>query len=173
MGFFTAIGTALGFINNNPTASELAKDISSGVDMLIYTKEEKAIDNAEQTKLAADMTVKATEAWLRMCELMRDSEKYRSVTRRAMAVGTVFSLFCMIWICIWAEIAATFHWFGVTTVQMKIPAGVTILEQIPLTSITWAILKIAAVFQLGWVFCTIIVFYFGPQLIQYLTRKRL
>lgn len=170
MGFFTTIGSALGLINSNPTASELAKDISSGVDMLVYTKEEKAIDSMEKVKMKGELTVKATDAWLRMIELTKDAEKYRSVTRRILAVGLIFNLLAMIWMCVWAEVAAFFGLWGVKTVKMVAPVGTSILEQIELTSITWAILKIAGAFQLGWVFSTIIVFYYGPQLIQFFKK---
>ena len=157
MGFFTAIGSALGFINNNSTASDLAKDISSGVDMMIYTKEEQAIDKAA-------LTVQSMEAWLRMVEVMKSSEVYRSVTRRALSLFIIFNLMCMIWLAIWAEVAATFGWFESLIV-------VTI-DSWAFTPITWSILKIAGVFELGWVFCTIIVFYFGPQLVQMMTSKK-
>ena len=157
MGFLTGIGTFLGFINTNSTASDLAKDISSGVDMLVYTSEEEAIDKAK-------MTVQAMDAWLRMVEVMKSSEVYRSVTRRALAVFVVFNLMCMIWLSIWAEVAATFGWFESLIV-------VTV-DDWAFTPITWSILKIAAVFELGWVFCTIIVFYFGPQLVQMLRTKK-
>ena len=170
MGFFTAVGSALGLINSNPTASELAKDISSGVDMLVYTKEEQAIDSMATAKMKGELTVKATDAWLRMIELTKDAEKYRSVTRRILAIGLVFNLLAMIWICVWAEVAAFFGLWGVKTVSMATPAGATIIEQVQLTSITWAILKIAGAFQLGWVFSTIIVFYYGPQLIQFFKK---
>ena len=157
MGIFTAIGSAIGLINSNPTASEMAKDISSGVDMLIYTKEEQAIDKGKQT-------VFAIEAWLRMVESMKSSEAYRSITRRIIALFIIFNLISMIWLCIWAEIAATFGWF-------KSLITVTV-DGWAFTPVTWATLKIAGVFQLGWVFCTIIVFYFGPQLVQMMTSKK-
>ena len=157
MGFFAAIGSALGFVNRNQTASELARDISSGVDMLVYTKEEEAIDKAQ-------MTVSATEAWLRMVEIMKGSEVYRSVTRRLLSVFIIFNLFCMIWLSFWAEVAATFGWFDSLVVITK--------DDWAFTPITWSVLKIAGAFELGWVFCTIIVFYFGPQLVQMMTSRK-
>ena len=157
MGFLTAIGSALGFINSNDTAATLAKDISSGVDMMFYTNEEEAIDKAK-------MTVQATETWLRMLEVLKSSEVYRSITRRALSIFIVFNLMCMIWLAIVAEVAATFGWFKALVV-------VTV-DDWAFTPITWAILKIAGVFELGWVFCTIIVFYFGPQLAQILMGKK-
>ncbi len=166
MGFFRAIGSALGFINNNQTASELAKDISSGVDMMFYTTEEAAIDKAK-------MTVVAMDSWLRMIETMKGSEAYRSITRRFIAVFIIFNLFCLIWICVWSEIASTFGWFD-SLVRLYDPsiAPDVIREALSFTPITWAILKIASVFELGWVFCTIIIFYFGPQLAQILTSRK-
>ena len=157
MGWLTGIGKFFGLINTNPTASSLAKDISSGVDMLVYTDEEKAIDKAAAT-------TKAMDSWLKQVEAMRDSEAFRSVTRRMIAVGIVFNLICMIWLCIWAEVAATFGWFAALKV-------VTV-NDLTFTPITWAVLKIAGTFQLGWVFCTIIVFYFGPSLIQFMKGKK-
>ena len=155
MGLFSAIGGLLGLVNSNPTASELAKDVSSGLDMLIYTKEEKAIDGAK-------MTVSATEAWLRMVEMMKSSEQVRSVTRRIIALGTIGNIFCMIWICVVVEILQAFQFIALPTVT---------IDQVGFTTLTWAVLKLAGVFQLGWVLATIIVFYFGPQLIQMLTSK--
>jgi len=74
MGFFASLGTALGFINSNPTASELAKDISSGVDMIFYTKEEQAIGKVKAT---AD----AMEAWLRMTKA-RNRKTIKNLGRR-------------------------------------------------------------------------------------------
>ena len=158
MGFFTAIGTALGFINNNQTASDLAKDLSNGVDVLIYTKEEKVGD-------AIKVTTLATEAWLRMVEAMKDSEKYRSVTRRFLAVWVVFNLFCMMWLCIWTEFAHTYGWFKTTLKIVKV-------NEFEFTSLTWTVLKIAGAFQLGWVFATIIVFYFGTHLISFFRKPK-
>ncbi len=157
MGWLTGVGKFFGLISTNPTASELAKDISSGVDMMIYTKEEQAID-------AAVATTKALDSWLKQVEAMRDSEAYRSITRRMLAVGIVFNLLCMIWLCIWSEVAATFGWFE----SLK----VVTVDEYTFTSLTWSLLKIAAVFQLGWVFCTIIVFYFGPHLVQFMKGKK-
>ena len=154
MGFFSAIGSALGFIDNNDTASELAKDISNGVDVLIYTDEEKTADKMK-------MTITATEAWLRMVETMKSSEIYRSVTRRAIALFFIFNIFCMIWLCVWMEFAATFHWFGSAVEHIVVKDG-----GISLTPLTMTVLKIAGAFQLGWALCTIIVFYFGPTLVQ-------
>jgi len=155
MGLFSAIGGALGFINNNQTASELAKDMSAGVDMMIYTKEEKAIDKIKATGVAMD-------TWLRIVETMKSSEVYRSVTRRFLAVFIVFNLFCMIWLAVFAECAATLGYFKLVVVEHG---------DLSFTPITWSILKIAGVFQLGWVFCTIIVFYFGPTLVQMMKKK--
>jgi len=157
MGFFSAIGGALGLINSNPTASALAKDISSGVDMLVYTKEEQAIGKAAAT-------ANAMAAWLRMVEAMKSSEAYRSITRRILSTFIILNLITMIWICIWAEISSTFGWFeSLTTVTV---------DGWALTPVTWSVLKIASVFELGWVFCTIIIFYFGPQLVQMLISKK-
>ena len=159
MGFLSF----LGLVNNNQTASELAKDMSSGVDMMFHTEEEKAIEAASTQVRKIAATEKAMESWLRMVEVMKNSEAYRSVTRRVLALGSVFSFFCMIWLCIWAEFAAMFGWFGACAV-----VGV----DATLTPLTIAVLKIAGAFELGWVFCTIIVFYFGPQLVQYLSAKK-
>ena len=170
MGLLTTVGGILGFVNNNETASNLAKDMSNGVDALFYMPEEEARDNLERIKLKGEATVKASDAWIRMIEFTKNSEVYRSVTRRILAVGIIFNLFCMIWICIWCEMAAMFHWFGMVSLPASVPvAGVVTIQ---LTSLTWAILKIAAVFQLGWVFATIVVFYFGPQLVQYFGNKK-
>ena len=140
-----------GLVSSSETASSLAKDVAKGVDMLVYTDEEKAI----ASKAAFD-------SWLHMIELMKDSETYRSITRRILAVAIVFNLLLMIWICIMAEIAAQFHWFK----ELSVPITT------PFTSITMAILQIANAYQLGWVFCTIIVFYFGPHLIQFFNKGK-
>ena len=145
------LGGLFGLFNNNPTASSVAKDISNGVDMLIYTDEEKAIAQKE-----------AFSAWLKMVELQKDSETYRSVTRRFLAVMIIFNLLLMIWICIGAEMAHVFQWFP----SLSRDVGA------PFTSITLSIIQIAGVFQLGWVFCTIIVFYFGPHLIQFFSKGK-
>lgn len=157
MGFFAAIGSSLGFRNNPTTAYELAKDIGSGVDLLVYTKKEPSIDKAKAT-------LDATDAWLRLVESMKSSESYRSITRRILSTFIVCNLITMIWVCIWAEIAATFRWFS-SLVTVTVDGW-------SFTPVTWSILKLASVFELGWVFCTIIVFYFGPQLIQMLTSKK-
>jgi hypothetical protein len=143
------LGGLFGLVNSNPTASELAGDISSGVDKMFYTSEEKA-----------EASAKAFEGWLRMVEMMKGSEQYRSITRRILAVGIVVNLLLMIWICIAAEICATFGWLGLASIESGF------------TSITLSIIKIAAVFQLGWVFCTIIVFFFGPHLIQFFSKGK-
>ncbi len=156
MGWLTGLGTAIGLIGNNETASDIAKDMSSGLDMMFYTDEEEAIDKAK-------MTVQTTEAWLRMVELMKDTEKYRSITRRFLAIGIIFNLLSMIWLCVWAEVASTMGWIEiVATVGSDELVGA-------FTPITLSVLKLAGTFQLGWVFCTIIVFYFGPQLVQMMT----
>lgn len=159
MGFFSAIGTALGFINGNDTASSLAKDISEGVDVLVYTKQEKVEDKMK-------MTASATEAWLRMVEVMKSSEVYRSVTRRAIALFFIFNIFCLIWLCVWMEVAAYYHWFG----SVSIPTGSVVTNALSAspnyTPVTWSILHLAEKFRLGWALCTIIVFYFGPALVQ-------
>lgn len=159
MGFFTAIGSFLGFVNNNQTASTLAKDISNGVDMLVYTDEEEVIDRVKATTAA-------TEAWLRMVELMKGSEVYRSVTRRALSLFFIFNIWCLIWLCVWIEVAATFGWFKGIVAVSQVENGLL------LTPLTWSVLKIASVFELGWALCTIIVFYFGPQLAQILIGKK-
>ena len=145
------LGGLFGLINTNKTASSLAKDVSNGVDMLIYTDEEKAIAQKE-----------AFSAWLKMVESMKDSETYRSITRRILAVLIVFNLLLMIWLCIISEMSAVFGWFESITRQ---PGE-------PFTAVTMAVLQIAGVFQLGWVFCTIIVFYFGPHLIQFFSKGK-
>lgn len=168
MGWLTGVGKLFGLISANPTASELAKDISGGVDMMFYTKEEKAIDSLEELKLKGELTVKAGDTWLRMVELMKDSEKYRSVTRRIIAVGIILNLMFMIWLGIFCEASAMFGWFSIDTAPIDISMGGD--ASIQLTSLSWSILRFASVFQLGWVFCTIIVFYFGPQLVQFFKK---
>ena len=170
MGLLTGIGTALGLINNNETASALAKDMSNGVDALFYTTEEEVKDDLERIKLKGDAIVKASDAWIRMIEFTKNSEVYRSVTRRILAVGIIFNLFFMIWIGLWCEAAAMFGWFGLKTIPIDV--SVVGIATIQLTSLSWAILKFAAVFQLGWVFATIVIFYFGPQLVQYFGNKK-
>jgi uncharacterized membrane protein (DUF485 family) len=144
------LGGLFGLFQGNQTAASLAKDVSNGVDMLIYTDEEKAIAQKE-----------AFVSWLKMVELMKDSETYRSVTRRILAVTIIMNLLLMIWLCIIAETLAFFKLFG-----MVPPVGQ------PFTPITMAIIQVAGVFQLGWVFCTIIVFYFGPHLIQFFSKGK-
>jgi len=146
MGVFSAIGGFLGLVDNNKTASALARDISSGIDMLVHTDEEKAIESAKQIG-----------AWIDMVKAMKDSEQLRSVTRRILAIGTVFNIFCLIWLCVLAELVHATGLFELPT---------TTVDLVTFTQLTWAILKISAIFQLGWVFCTIIVFYFGPHLVQ-------
>lgn len=141
-----------GIVNGSDTASALAKDISSGVDMMVYTDEEKAI-----------ASTKATDAWLRMVEAMKGAEAYRSITRRILAVGVIFNLLCVIWICLWMEMLQA---FSVINLPMSTVNDYTF------TSVTWSVLRISSIFHLGWVFCTIIVFYFGPHLIQHLKKPR-
>jgi hypothetical protein len=144
------LGGLFGLVNSNDTAASLAKDVSKGVDMLIYTDEEKSIARE-----------KAFTSWLKMVEVMKDSETYRSVTRRVLAVGILFNLLAMIWLCIFSEMAAVFGWFE----------SITEPTAEPFTAVTMSILRLAKVFELGWVFCTIIVFYFGPHLIQFFGKK--
>jgi hypothetical protein len=72
---WTGAKAALGFVDTNKTASELAEDLSSGVDKIFYTSEEKA-ENAQKTY----------ESWLEMVRALKDSEAIRSVTRRVLAV---------------------------------------------------------------------------------------
>lgn len=164
MGFFSIIGSALGLINSNPTASALAKDISSGVDMLIYTSEEKAIDSAADATRKIKATEQAMSSWLKQIELTKASEAYRSITRRVIALGTIGNMWCLIWLCVTIELANTFGWIS--------PLGLVEVDSVKLTSLTWTVLKIASIFELGWVFCTIIVFYFGPQLAQILKGSK-
>lgn len=142
------LGGLLGLVNKNETAKGLAEDISAGVDKMFFTNEEKA-----------DYSAKAFDGWLRMVELQKDSETYRSITRRILAVIIVFNLILMIWLCIFSEMSAFFGWFGMTSPVAQ-----------PFTQITMSIIQLAGVFQLGWVFCTIIVFYFGPHLIQFFSK---
>jgi len=145
------LGGLFGIVDASKSASTLAKDVSKGVDMLIYTDEEKAIAKE-----------KAFNAWLKMVEIQKDSETYRSITRRILAVGIIFNLLALIWLCVGAELAAVFGWFESVTQ----PVGQ------PFTPITTVIIQIANVYQLGWVFCTIIVFYFGPHLIQFFSKGK-
>ena len=161
MGWLTGIGAAIGLINKNETASELAKDVSSGLDMMFYTKEEQAIDKSK-------MTVQATESWLRMVEAMKDTEAVRSVTRRFLALFIVFNLFCMIWLSVWFEVGS---YIGSKEIVQPVASSTTSAGY-SLTPITTTILDIADKFSLGWVFCTIIVFYFGPQLVQIMKGKK-
>ncbi len=149
MGILAGIKSFLGFANTNSLATNLASDLSSGVDKIFYTAEEKA-----------DNQMKVFESWLNMVQVMKNSEVYRSVTRRLLAVGIVFNLLLMIWLCVVCELVNSFGWVTMHTAKV---------DKVEFTTATWSILKIASVFELGWVFCTIIVFYFGPQLIQQLT----
>ena len=71
MGFFSWLSQAPKVTD---TACELAKDISSGVDMLFYTDEEKA--HAQQ---------KAFDAWLEMTKALGPSSA-RDISRRWIAV---------------------------------------------------------------------------------------
>lgn len=150
------LGSLFGLVNNNSTAGKLAEDISSGIDVMFYTDEEKAQAN-----------LKAFESWLKMVEVMKGSEAYRSITRRILAVGIVFNLFVMIWLCVASELAHAFSWM----IYDKVLFDVISEGGLEFTNVTWSILKLANVFQLGWVFCTIIVFYFGPHLIQFFTKR--
>lgn len=145
------LGGLFGIVDASRSASRLAGDVSNGVDMLIYTDEEKAIAKKE-----------AFSSWLKMVEVMKDAETYRSITRRILAVGIIFNLLTLIWLCVMSEIAAVFGWFDSLP---KDPAQ-------PFTAITLSILQIANAYQLGWVFCTIIVFYFGPHLIQFFSKGK-
>ena len=138
-----AVGGALGLVDSNETASGLARDLSSGLDMLVYTPEEKAIQGA-----------KTLDAWLRMLENMKSSDKYRSITRRILAVMIVVDFLLLINACVVIEAINTFGLVELKTVALMD-------STLEFTTLTWAIIKIAGVFQLGWVFCTIIVFYFG------------
>lgn len=151
-GLFSGLGRILGIVNANDTAASLAKDISSGVDMLVYTDEEKAIRAGE-----------AFTGWLKMVEMMKGSEQVRSVTRRILAVFIIFNLICMIWICVWVEMGTA---FGLVSLPLEKIDGLSF------TPVTWAVLRIAGIFQLGWVFCTIIVFYFGPHLLQFFGKNK-
>jgi len=145
------LGGLFGLFQGHETASSLAKDVSNGVDMLVYTEEEKAIASKE-----------AFSSWLKMVELMKDSETYRSITRRVLAVTIIINLLLMIWLCIFSELAAVFEWFDSITPPVAQP----------FTALTMSIIQLANVFQLGWVFCTIIVFYFGPHLIQFFSKGK-
>ena len=151
------LGSLFGLVDSNRTASKLAEDISSGVDVLFYTDEEKAQASAE-----------AFNAWLKMVDVMKGSEAYRSITRRILAVGIVFNLFVMIWLCVLAELVHALSWM----VWDEVILDVVSEGGLQFTNVTWSILKLANAFQLGWVFCTIIVFYFGPHLIQFFTKEK-
>ena len=142
-------GSMLGFTNPSKTAAKLARDISKGIDMLC-TNEDKEI--AQKC---------AFTAWLKMVASVNNSELLVNKPRRILVSGIVFTLLAMIWICVFAEVIAVFHWFDV----LVIPAGQSV------TSITSAILKVASTYQLGWVFCTIIILYFSPHLIQFFRKN--
>lgn len=57
-------------------AATIATDISSGIDVMFYTDEEKA--QAKQ---------KATETWLKLFEIEKDAAGPRAITRRIIAVA--------------------------------------------------------------------------------------
>lgn len=154
---FGWLGRVFGLIGSNDTASEIAKDISSGVDMLIYTDEEKA-----------QASEKAFNSWLKMIEIQKSTESYRSITRRILAVFIIVNMFIMIWLCVAAELLHAISW----VVYDKLLFDVITEAGLSFTNVTWSILKLANVFQLGWVFCTIIVFYFGPHLIQFFSKGK-
>lgn len=151
------LGGFFGLFQGNETASNIASDIASGVDKLIYTEEEKA-----------DASAKAFTAWLKMVEIQKNSESYRSITRRILAVFIIMNLFIMIWMCVAAELIHAISWMVFDDVIFDIVTE----GGLSFTNITWSILKLANVFQLGWVFCTIIVFYFGPHLIQFFSKGK-
>ena len=126
--------------------------------MLVYTDEEKTQDNMK-------MTTTAVESWLRMVESMKASEAYRSITRRVIAFGVVFNVFALVWICVAIELLASFNKINIQLISDS-------TDGLKFTSVTWTILKLSTSFQLGWAFCTVIIFYFGPQLAQILTGNK-
>lgn len=71
MGFLSWMKTSEKAVD---TATDIAKDISGGIDVLVYTEEEKA--QARQ---------KAVDTWIRIQEAIRNENSERAKTRRILA----------------------------------------------------------------------------------------
>ena len=68
----------LGFLKDSPQlVTDSAKDLRSGIDLLVYTDEEKA--QARQ---------KGFEIWIKQQETIANESTHRPVTRRSIAVDT-------------------------------------------------------------------------------------
>lgn len=77
------------------TACNVVSDISSGIDMLFYTDEEKAIAKKE-----------AFDSWLKAMEVTQKESTTRAVTRRLLAISTVFVFLFLILLGV-----GVFMWF--------------------------------------------------------------
>jgi len=82
---FSAIGSALGRVfGTNKAAGELINHVSSGLDKLIYTGEEKAEDHAKSVTESRRMVIE----WLR-------NTQGQNLARRIIALSIVFSWLSM------------------------------------------------------------------------------
>ena len=95
----------------------------------------------------ADDRKEAAKNWLEVQKTVATQSTPTSVSRRIVAWGVLGLV-----------------WFEV--VVCTVLAILEMVEELKL------VLEIAAVFQIGWAFCTVIVFYFGPHLISSMGKPK-
>lgn len=99
MGIVSAIKGIVGLGSSGEkivdTGADLAKDVSSGIDKMFYTKEEKADDAASHRDAMLKAKEKGFEFWLKVQEAIKNENSIRSMTRRKLAdsITNVFLFF--------------------------------------------------------------------------------
>lgn len=128
------------------TGTEIAKDISSGLDVLVTTEEERIQYNQ-----------KAVELYIEFMKTQEDANSIRSRVRRVIACTftLVYLWFLMLSACLF------------TLGSGLLLAGRITREQFE-TFVGTAKYHLQFADRLEWSVLTIIVFYFGPHALQYL-----
>lgn len=130
------------------TVSDIAKDISSGIDVLVETPEERA-----------QYTSQIVDKWLTHFTELKDSQSIRAITRRILAVAWVGSFLVFAWIGL-----VTFLWNYYARAEVTNSAG----QMIGPPAYCLQMMD-----RLEWGTLAVLVFYFGPFMLRYLKGAKL
>lgn len=139
MGWFSKL---IGADNAIEAVDNFAK---SGMTIL-----DEAFDTDEEKRASRD---KIIDSWVRLQETINTQKSPTSVSRRVVA-GVVLSL-------IWVLVMVSVYLLLGSEQVIRSDGLVVLSNEAKLT----ALVNIAVAFKIGWAFCTIIVFYFGPHLL--------
>lgn len=89
----------------------------------------------------------AQDFYLQMIKQHFDENTSRSLSRRMIAWAVVFTVLAVFWLCVALSLS-------------------------PFASAIDKVIELVQAFELGWAFCTVIVFYFGPTLLGLLNSKK-